>query len=152
MLFLFDFSVISRDDLEVSFFYKKSKKDKGFFLLFRSVSDIDLNIDVKKNGVCGKKYKDKYFFYGEVVGNGVYYVGKEVKEKGDIEEIKERKEKWKSEKGEEKIEKKERIGRKNCEDDKDKIEKKEKWKEKEKEKKVLCCDENDGSELDCIIC
>ncbi|XP_020623301.1 ankyrin repeat domain-containing protein 24-like isoform X2 [Orbicella faveolata] len=145
-------SAQSRDDLEASLSHKKSKKDKGFFSLFRSASDTDLNIDDKKNGVCGKKHKDKYPPYGELMGNGVHRVGKEVKEKGDTEETKERKEKRRSEKSEEKTEKKERTGKKNREDDKEKIEKKEKRKEKEKEKKLSRRDENDGSESDCTIC
>ena len=151
-LFLFYLSAQSRDDLEASFSHKKSKKDRGFFSLFRSASDTDLNIDDKKNGVCGKKHKDKYSPNGEVMGNGVHHVGKETKEKGDTEETKERKEKRRSEKSEERTEKKEKTSKKNREDEKEKIEKKEKRKEKEKEKKVSRRDENDGSESDCTIC
>jgi len=147
-------SAQSRDDLEASLSHKKSKKDKGFFSLFRSASDTELNNDDQRNGVCGKKHKDKYPPQGEVMGNGVHHVGKEVKEKGDTEETKEKKEKRKSEKSEEKTEKKERTGKKNREEEKEKTEKKEKRKEKEKEKekKGSRRDENDGSESDCTIC
>ncbi|XP_078375371.1 uncharacterized protein LOC144658781 isoform X1 [Oculina patagonica] len=140
-------SAQSRDDLEVTLSPKKNKKDKGLFALFRSSSDPDFNTGEQKNGLCGKKHKDKYPPSGEVMGNGFHHVGKEVKEKGETEETKEKKDKRKSE---EKAEKKDRTSKKSREEEK--LEKKERRKEKEKEKKQSRRDEKDGSESDCTIC
>lgn len=67
-----------------------------------------------KNGILlGKKYKDKLFFFKELMGNGFYYsvFVEGVKEKGEMEEMKEKR-KERGEKGEDKVGKKEKISKK----------------------------------------
>lgn len=131
-------SAPSRDDVEVSLSQKKTKKEKGFFSLFRSASDPDL-----KSALFCAKPKGKFSSPGgEVMGNGVHKVKKESKEKGEVEETREKKDKRK----------KDRKDKKGHEEEREKWEKKEKRKEKEKDKKYSRRDEKDGSESDCTIC
>ena len=131
-------SAPSRDDLEESLSQKKTKKEKGFFSLFRSASDPDL-----KNALFCTKPKEKFPpSGGEVMGNGVHKVKKESKEKEEQEETREKKDKRK----------KDKKDKKGHEEEREKWEKKEKRKDKEKEKKYPRRDEKDGNESDCTIC